>query len=162
MGTAAAAAACLLALAACGSSDDTTTGSDGTSSAGASTPAEPTTADAVLTTADSPLGTIVVDAQGRTLYAFTKDAQGATTSSCTDQCLAAWPPAMAESTDLAGDGVTADIGTITSGDGSQLTLDGWPLYLFAKDAAAGDTNGQGVGSVWYVVAPDGSMITKTP
>ena len=32
------------------------------------------------------------------------------------------------------------------------------LYYFSGDAAAGDTNGQGVGGIWYVVGPDGSAI----
>jgi len=34
----------------------------------------------------------------------------------------------------------------------------WPLYRYAGDAAAGDTNGQGTGSVWYVVGADGQPI----
>ena len=39
-----------------------------------------------------------------------------------------------------------------------MTIDGWPLYFFSGDAAPGDTNGQGIGDVWYVVAPDGTAI----
>ncbi len=30
---------------------------------------------------------------------------------------------------------------------------GRTLYYFAKDAKAGDTNGQEVGDVWYIVTP---------
>ena len=30
---------------------------------------------------------------------------------------------------------------------TQVTYNDWPLYLFSGDAAAGDTNGQGVGDV---------------
>jgi predicted lipoprotein with Yx(FWY)xxD motif len=30
---------------------------------------------------------------------------------------------------------------------------GMPLYFFFKDANAGDTTGQGINNVWYVVAP---------
>ncbi|HYF11044.1 MAG TPA: hypothetical protein VEC09_01965, partial [Actinomycetota bacterium] len=41
-------------------------------------------------------------------------------------------------------------------------LDGWPLYSFSGDEAAGDTNGQGLNEVWYVVAPDGTHITDAP
>ena len=45
-------------------------------------------------------------------------------------------------------------------DGSlQLTLDGWPLYRYAGDTAAGDTTGEGVGGVWFVARPDGTVAT---
>jgi predicted lipoprotein with Yx(FWY)xxD motif len=40
----------------------------------------------------------------------------------------------------------------------QLKAGDWPLYTFSGDAAAGDTNGQGQGDVWFVVAPDGTLI----
>jgi len=58
------------------------------------------------------------------------------------------------------DGITGMVGTITGIDGEpQLTLNGWPLYYFAGDAAPGDTNGQGVGGVWWVLTPAGELIT---
>ena len=48
--------------------------------------------------------------------------------------------------------------SITRDDGStQVTYDGWPLYYFKNDAAAGDTKGQGLGEVWFVAAVDGSL-----
>jgi predicted lipoprotein with Yx(FWY)xxD motif len=52
-------------------------------------------------------------------------------------------------------GVTASkLGTITRSDGTtQVTYNNMPLYFFFKDQKAGDTNGQGVGSVWYVATP---------
>ena len=57
------------------------------------------------------------------------------------------------------EGVTGEVGTITGVDGSmQLTLDGWPLYTFAGDSAEGDTNGQGVNGVWWVLSPAGEKI----
>jgi Secreted repeat of unknown function len=34
----------------------------------------------------------------------------------------------------------------------------WTLYYFAQDRAPGDLNGRGVGGVWWVVAPDGTLI----
>ena len=43
----------------------------------------------------------------------------------------------------------------------QLTLDGLPLYLFAGDKAPGDINGQARQGVWWVVAPDGSKVTRS-
>jgi predicted lipoprotein with Yx(FWY)xxD motif len=55
--------------------------------------------------------------------------------------------------------VTGEIGTITGVDGAtQLTLNGWPLYYFAGDSAPGDTNGQGVNGVWWVLTPAGEKI----
>ncbi|MHA7145072.1 hypothetical protein ACX80U_10185 [Arthrobacter sp. TmT3-37] len=47
---------------------------------------------------------------------------------------------------------TSDLGEIV------VDADGMSVYYFTKDLAAGDTNGQAVGDVWYVVAPDGTMI----
>lgn len=41
----------------------------------------------------------------------------------------------------------------------QVTYNGWPLYYFARDKQAGDTTGQGVGQVWYVVSPQGDQIS---
>jgi Secreted repeat of unknown function len=37
-----------------------------------------------------------------------------------------------------------------------------PLYYFARDATAGETAGQGVNDLWWVVAPDGSLIKSAP
>ncbi|MGX5696905.1 COG4315 family predicted lipoprotein [Agromyces soli] len=121
--------------------------------------AEAPSGDAALATAESSLGEIVVDGTGMTVYVFDKDAQGAATSACTGDCLANWPPVVVDSADPAVDGVTGEVGTITTPDGAlQATLDGWPLYTFAGDAAPGAVNGQGVNGVWWVVAPDGTKI----
>ena len=39
-----------------------------------------------------------------------------------------------------------------------MTYDDQPLYTYAPDEAPGDTNGQGVGGIWWVFAPDGEPI----
>ena len=60
----------------------------------------------------------------------------------------------------AGEDVPGVIGVITATDGSlQVTYDGRPLYYFAGDQAAGDTNGQDVGGVWFVASTDGLVPT---
>jgi predicted lipoprotein with Yx(FWY)xxD motif len=106
---------------------------------------------------DSDLGTILVDADGNTIYFFANDEEGA--SNCTEDCLANWPPVPAEGTPAAGDGVTAELGTMSRDDGTtQLTVNGFPAYYFAGDQAAGETNGQGVGDVWWVFGADGEPI----
>ncbi len=109
-----------------------------------------------LSLAVSDIGTILVDGDGRTLYLFTPDNQGEST--CHDQCADAWPPLTSPA--LAGEGIDqALLGTSPRTDGSlQTTYNGWPLYYFANDAAPGDTNGQGLNNVWFVVDGAGNGI----
>jgi len=119
---------------------------------------EPASDDATLTVEDSDLGDILVDADGLTAYVFLQDT--GSESTCYDECEAAWPPIVVDGDPVAGDGVDGSLlGTTERDDGTtQVTYDGQPLYLFASDAAPGDTNGQGVGEVWFVVGPDGKTI----
>jgi predicted lipoprotein with Yx(FWY)xxD motif len=60
----------------------------------------------------------------------------------------------------AGDGVDAALlGTAARDDGSQqATYNGWPLYYFGADTAAGDTNGQGVNDVWFAISARGDAV----
>jgi predicted lipoprotein with Yx(FWY)xxD motif len=132
-----------LALAACGSSTKTTI------------PTITTVAPAAASvkTATSSLGTIVVDAAGRTLYRFDHDTVGAATSACTGNCALTWPPDTVTGTPSAAAGVTGVLGVITRSDGGrQLTIDGHPVYHYSGDSAAGDTNGNGIGGIWHVVS----------
>jgi predicted lipoprotein with Yx(FWY)xxD motif len=146
-----------LALAACGSS-----GSDG-SSASADSPAPDTTAPAddeataPVSESETGLGTVLVDAEGLTLYGLTDDTDGVST--CDDACADAWPPLTVDSAELPA-GLDPNLFSVVErSDGSfQLKAGKWPLYRFAGDAAPGDTNGQGSGGVWFAVAPDGSLI----
>jgi predicted lipoprotein with Yx(FWY)xxD motif len=114
--------------------------------------------EATVTTADTDFGEALVDADGMSLYLFEQDAAG--DSTCYDDCEANWPPLLEEDP-VAGEGADeALLGTAGRDDGSaQVTYDGWPLYYWAGDDAPGDTAGQGVGDVWWLVAPDGSAIT---
>lgn len=115
---------------------------------------------ATVATADSDLGTILVDGDGMTLYLFTKDSPN--TSVCLDDCLVAWPILEGEPT--AGDGADDSLlGSIQRADGTtQATYDGWPLYYFAADRAPGDVTGQAVNDVWWVIDADGAAITSAP
>ena len=97
------------------------------------------------------LGRFVTDSQGRTLYEFRRDT--GTTSACVDACLTTWPPltqASGQPTLAAGLGGTA--GVAAQADGRrQVTYNGKLLYYYRSDANPGDTTGQGVGGVWFVV-----------
>lgn len=142
----------LLVLAGCGDAAP-----EGEYGAGGSAPA----ADVVLTTADSEFGDIVVDVEGRTVYVFDRDTAGSGTSSCADQCLENWPAVAVEDGEPAVDGLSGEVGTIERADGTtQVTLGGRPLYTYVGDHEAGDTTGQGVQDVWWVVGPDGTAITR--
>jgi len=116
-------------------------------------------AGAALRVASSPLGQIVVDGKGMTVYMFDKDTQNAGSSACSGQCAAKWPAVSTDSTSPTVEGVTGKIGTVKGADGkNQVTVDGWPMYYFAGDSKAGDTAGQGVGGIWWVIGPDGKKI----
>ena len=122
---------------------------------------EPVATEVGLQMSDSSLGKIVTDTAGMTIYMFDKDSQGSGTSSCTGGCLSAWPPVPATGADPSVAGITGDVSSITATDGSQqLTLNGWPLYYYASDAAAGDVNGQGSGGVWWVLDATGTPVGK--
>jgi predicted lipoprotein with Yx(FWY)xxD motif len=115
--------------------------------------------DATVATSTTDLGTFLVDKDGKTLYYFSNDTAPGV-SACTGDCLTNWPPlTVPEGTEpVAGADVTGVLGAVPMGDGnSWVTYDGRPLYYFANDAAPGDTNGQGIGDVWYVALEDGSI-----
>ena len=120
-------------------------------------PSDAAAADAaVVTTADSDHGTILVDGEGNALYLFTNDT--GPESTCTGGCLEAWPPLLGEPT-AEGDADAGLLGTTERDDGSlQVLYNDHPLYHYAADAAPGDTNGQGVGDVWYLVSPAGDAV----
>lgn len=116
--------------------------------------------DALLTTTDSDLGEIVVDADGMTVYMFDNDTQGGDSSTCEGECATNWPAVTTDSDDPpVTEGIDGEVDTIEGVDGEpQVTLNGWPLYYFAGDEAPGDTNGQGVNDVWWVLTPAGEKI----
>jgi predicted lipoprotein with Yx(FWY)xxD motif len=98
------------------------------------------------------VGSYLTDEKGMTLYLFKKDAPGK--SACAGPCVDKWPLFAAESPAVAQGLAAANFGTITRDDGrKQSTYKGLPLYYFFKDLKAGDTTGQGVNNVWFVVAP---------
>jgi predicted lipoprotein with Yx(FWY)xxD motif len=108
----------------------------------------PETVVAANTTA---LGTFLTTADGMTLYTFANDT--ANTSTCTGDCLKAWPAFTTNGLDrlTIGKGLTGKLDTIKRDDGKlQLTYNGLPLYLYKSDKVPGDTTGQGVGNVWTV------------
>jgi predicted lipoprotein with Yx(FWY)xxD motif len=150
-------AALTLGLTACGGGGDEGSGTAATAATAApTTTAAQEASGATVAVANSKLGDILVDADGRTLYAFTKD-QG-DQSACSGQCATNWPALTGTAT--AGTGAQATLlSTAMQTDGnSQVTYDGRPLYYFAGDTKPGDINGQGVGNVWFVLSASGDLV----
>ncbi|WP_046502567.1 COG4315 family predicted lipoprotein [Streptomyces odonnellii] len=173
----AAAALCVAALAGCSGSGDS--GAESQAEAPADFAAAPTTPAPTKTHSPSvnpsdevgtisakrgPLGDILVDDKGRTLYLF--EADKTKQSTCKDACAKAWPPGLVlTGTPKAGTGGVREnlLSTITRSDGTkQVTYNNHPLYRFEGDKKPGETNGQGLtdfGAKWYVVDTAGKAIT---
>jgi predicted lipoprotein with Yx(FWY)xxD motif len=96
--------------------------------------------------ADTKMGKVMATPQGMTLYTFDKDAEG--TSNCDAKCLKNWPAFRAE----AGAKAEGKWSIVKATDGTDMwAYEGKPLYTYVKDAAPGETSGDGVGKVWHVV-----------
>jgi predicted lipoprotein with Yx(FWY)xxD motif len=118
-------------------------------------------ASSAIDVRSTPLGKILVDAKGRTLYLFEADKPDM--SNCTGACLSLWPAFTSQGKPQAhGGALAAKIGTIsTAGGKQQVTYDGHPLYYYAADQKPGDTTGQGLkqfGAGWYVLSTTGKKI----
>jgi predicted lipoprotein with Yx(FWY)xxD motif len=115
-------------------------------------------ADTIGTT-PGPLGTILVDARGMTLYYFANDIPASGASSCSGQCAALWPAFSVDSVKVSAPLDPADFATITRADGTkQTTYYGWPLYHYQADAQPGDAGGENFLKVWFVIKPDESVL----
>jgi predicted lipoprotein with Yx(FWY)xxD motif len=157
-----------LVTAACGSGGGKPAGASGTppSYSAPSAQAAPSgqSTGAVVAVASSPLGQLLVDGSGRTLYLFELDK--GTSSTCYGPCAQAWPPLLTTGGPSAGTGANAaSLGTTTRNDGkAEVTYHGHPLYYYVGDTKAGDTTGQGLnqfGAKWYVLAPSGDKIDNS-
>jgi predicted lipoprotein with Yx(FWY)xxD motif len=108
------------------------------------------------------VGAHLVDKDGRSLYFFSNDANGA--SNCTGGCLTNWPIFYPDSitTTFANELKASDFKTITTSTGAkQTTYKGWPLYYYAPGGvpeSAGQTNGEGIGNIFFVAKNNYSIM----
>jgi predicted lipoprotein with Yx(FWY)xxD motif len=141
----------------------TTVMSGMTPATAASGTTSPASRSAVLTVRKTPIGYVLANANGFTVYWFAKDQRGSAHPACVGKCLLAWFPVAGQP--VAAKGVTLDakLGCITRGAGLvQATYNGYPLYTFGSDSAPGMINGNGSGGVWHVIrekVPAGSSGT---
>jgi predicted lipoprotein with Yx(FWY)xxD motif len=110
------------------------------------------------------LGTILVDARGRTLYLFEKDRNGV--SACDAACAKYWPPLTGKVTPRAGKGVQQSMLRLTRQRNGlrQVTYAGHPLYTFVGDKRSGQTTGEGLnnfGAGWYALAASGRKVERS-
>lgn len=104
------------------------------------------------------LGNYLTNSTGWTLYIYTKDTPNNGNSTCYSTCATYWPPFYVNGSTLS---IPSNLNesafsTIKRTDGTiQLTYKGYPLYYYAGDKKAGDTNGQGLGGNWFAATvPD--------
>ena len=117
---------------------------------------------------------ILVDAKGFTLYAYSSDSPNspACYNDSTYQCSKAWPPLLTKGKPRAGTGAKASLlGTAKrTGGALQVTYKKQPLYRNAgapqfglvADRKPGDVNGQRFLEIWWVLSPTGARIRVTP
>ncbi len=119
-------------------------------------PGSPTSGYDLMVGNSASVGRYLETSAGFTLYLLSSDIQYKS-STCTGACVDYWPPYLFNgsiSSLSVQSGINASaLGVITRSDGSrQLTYDGWPLYRFSGDKAAGQVSGEGIaafGGVWY-------------
>jgi predicted lipoprotein with Yx(FWY)xxD motif len=115
----------------------------------------------------SGLGKVLVDGRGHTVYVLTKN--GTKNATCTDEngCTAIWPDLSFPDgvhRASAGNGVNAAmLKSKNESDGeTYATYNGWLLYEYSGDSAAGQTHGEGVNDqwgTWYALTPAGAPVT---
>jgi predicted lipoprotein with Yx(FWY)xxD motif len=150
-------------LAGCGGGSQKSAPPTTTSSSGSA--AKPSTS--FSTASVSGVGTVVVDAKGRTVYILTSN--GHTNAPCTDAsgCTGLWPdlPLPDGSAGAkAGTGIDASLlGTKLSDGETYPTYHGWLMYEYSGDSGPGQANGQGIksfGGTWYALNGSGDPVTS--
>jgi predicted lipoprotein with Yx(FWY)xxD motif len=156
--TGAALIAVALAVTACGAGSGSSAGGaygygTQTTQATQAAPSSPSSVStAALKTETTRAGMVLADDHGLTLYYYSADKRGSGTSVCTGGCATAWPPLAAPVKAPAGVRLPGRLGVITRPDGvKQVTLKGYPLYLYIGDKAPGQVKGNGIGGAWHVI-----------
>jgi predicted lipoprotein with Yx(FWY)xxD motif len=144
-----------LAVTACGTGSGSSAGGAygyGTQTTQA-TPASPSSVSTVaLKTETTRAGMVLADNHGLTLYYYSADKRGSGTSVCTGGCATAWPPLAAPVKAPAGVRLPGPLGIITRPGGvRQVTINGFPIYLYAGDKAPGQETGNGMSGSWHVI-----------
>jgi predicted lipoprotein with Yx(FWY)xxD motif len=156
-------AAAAVALVACGNSSKTTGGATSSTTAA---PAAGGGAATVQTANVSGAGTVLVNAQGGTLYVLTSEKGGKITCTNATGCATVWPAVELPSGmthAVAGSGVQASLlGTVSASGQSRVTYASYPLYTYSGDTGPGVASGKGIssfGGTWWPISPAGTLVT---
>lgn len=97
--------------------------------------------------------TVLTDSKGMTLYYFTPDT--ASKTACTASCAQTWPPLLFSTTGkpAAASKLPGELEVYKNPNGQQIIYNDHPLYTYGGDSAAGQTNGEGIGGMWFVATP---------
>jgi predicted lipoprotein with Yx(FWY)xxD motif len=116
-------------------------------------PASPSSGPAAaLKTESTRVGMVLASSGGLTLYYYAEDKPGSGKSVCTGGCATAWPPLAAPVKAPAGVHLPGPLGMITRPGGvKQVTINGFPVYLYAGDKAPGQDTGNGVEGSWHAI-----------
>ena len=102
-------------------------------------------------TVDGGTRTVLVDAQGFTLYFRSKDSAS---SVCSASCANTWPPLVQPSgSPIPGPDLTGTLRVTVNANGNQLVYNNLPRYRYSGDSAEGQANGEGSSGIWFVVEP---------
>jgi predicted lipoprotein with Yx(FWY)xxD motif len=126
---------------------------------------------AVMTRNLAGLGTVLVNAAGKTIYSPEQEAHGRIL--CTGSCLSFWLPVTVKSAAglHAAGGVAGTLGTIQRRDDglTQVTYNGRPLYTFRLDHGSGQAHGSnfsdsfgGTSFTWQAVTARGAAGGAAP
>jgi predicted lipoprotein with Yx(FWY)xxD motif len=149
-----------LAVTACGTGSGGSAGGAygyGNQTTQAATPAAPASPSgasvmtAALKTEATRAGMVLASSHGLTLYYYSEDKPGSGKSDCTGGCATAWPPLAAPVKAPAGVRLPGPLGMITRPGGvKQVTINGFPVYMYAGDKSPGQDMGNGVEGSWHV------------
>jgi predicted lipoprotein with Yx(FWY)xxD motif len=150
-----------LAVTACGTGSGGSAGGAygyGNQTTQAATPAAPASPSgasvmtAALKTEATRAGMVLASSHGLTLYYYSEDKPGSGKSVCTGGCATAWPPLAAPVKAPAGVRLPGPLGMITRPGGvRQVTINGFPVYMYAGDKSPGQDMGNGVEGSWHVI-----------
>jgi len=95
---------------------------------------------------------VLTDAKGMTLYYVDSDTPSR--SSCSGGCAKIWPPLLSASAPATKEPLPGKLALVKTANGSQVSYNGHPLYVYSGDSAPHQANGQGIAGKWWVAKVD--------